>query len=69
MELRSEAGFGEGFQRRSAQYRASMYMQDDNTSTEERISRLIEGTRQFIFTDLLLLTPVAARGFKKTKAR
>lgn len=34
----SEAGFGEGFQRRSAQYRASMYAE-----TEERISRLIEG--------------------------
>ncbi|CAH0550171.1 unnamed protein product, partial [Brassicogethes aeneus] len=35
----SEAGFGEGFHRRSAQYRASMYGE-----TEERISRLIEGT-------------------------
>lgn len=34
----SEAGFGEGFQRRSAQYRASMYAE-----TEDRISRLIEG--------------------------
>ncbi|CAG9860290.1 unnamed protein product [Phyllotreta striolata] len=35
----SEAGFGEGFHRRSAQYRASMYGE-----CEERISRMIEGT-------------------------
>ncbi|XP_019764503.2 hemicentin-2 [Dendroctonus ponderosae] len=34
----SEAGFGEGFHRRSALYRASMYGE-----CEERISRLIEG--------------------------
>ncbi|XP_030745151.1 hemicentin-1 [Sitophilus oryzae] len=34
----SEAGFGEGFHRRSAMYRASMY-----GDCEERISRLIEG--------------------------
>ncbi|KAL1513908.1 hypothetical protein ABEB36_003247 [Hypothenemus hampei] len=34
----SEAGFGEGFHRRSALYRASMY-----GDCEERISRLIEG--------------------------
>lgn len=34
----SEAGFGEGFHRRSAQYRASMYGE-----CEERISRMIEG--------------------------
>lgn len=33
-----EAGFGEGFHRRSALYRASMYGE-----CEERISRLIEG--------------------------
>lgn len=34
----TEAGFGEGFHRRSAQYRASMYGE-----CEERISRLVEG--------------------------
>lgn len=34
----SEDGFGEGFHRRSAQYRASMYGE-----CEERISRMIEG--------------------------
>lgn len=34
----SEAGFGEDFHRRSAQYRMSMYGE-----AEERISRLIEG--------------------------
>ena len=36
----SEAGFSEGFHRRSAQYRASMYALQE---TEDRISRLIEG--------------------------
>ncbi|XP_063921788.1 neural cell adhesion molecule 1 isoform X2 [Zophobas morio] len=35
----SEAGFSEGFHRRSAQYRASMYALQE---TEDRISRLIE---------------------------
>ncbi|XP_018564247.2 hemicentin-1 [Anoplophora glabripennis] len=34
----AEGGFGEGFHRRSAQYRASMYGE-----CEERISRLVEG--------------------------
>ncbi|CAG9765891.1 unnamed protein product [Ceutorhynchus assimilis] len=38
----SEAGFGEGFHRRSAFYRASMYGE-----CEERISRLIEGVSLF----------------------
>jgi hypothetical protein len=36
----SEAGFSDGFHRRSAQYRASMYALQE---TEDRISRLIEG--------------------------
>lgn len=36
----SEAGFSEGFHRRSAQYRASMYALQE---TEERISKLVEG--------------------------
>ncbi|XP_060524605.1 hemicentin-1 isoform X2 [Cylas formicarius] len=43
----SEAGFGEGFHRRSALYRASMYGE-----CEERISRLIEGPD-------LILAPVS----------
>ncbi|XP_056634796.1 hemicentin-2 [Diorhabda sublineata] len=42
----SEDGFGEGFHRRSAQYRASMYGE-----CEERISRMIEGPD-------LILSPV-----------
>lgn len=39
----SEDGFGEGFHRRSAQYRASMYGE-----CEERISRMIEGKEQIV---------------------
>ncbi|XP_015837630.1 hemicentin-2 isoform X2 [Tribolium castaneum] len=45
----SEAGFSEGFQRRSAQYRASMYGLQE---TEDRISRLIDGPD-------LILAPVS----------
>lgn len=39
----SDDGFGEGFHRRSAQYRASMYGE-----CEERISRMIEGNSYFL---------------------
>ncbi|XP_068894173.1 neural cell adhesion molecule 1 isoform X1 [Tenebrio molitor] len=45
----SEAGFSDGFHRRSAQYRASMYALQE---TEDRISRLIEGPD-------LILAPVS----------
>ncbi|XP_045461222.1 hemicentin-1 isoform X1 [Harmonia axyridis] len=38
-ELNSEAGFGSGFHRRSAQYRASMYGMDD---VERRISNIVD---------------------------
>lgn len=39
MEMNSEAGFGSGFHRRSAQYRASMYGTED---IERRISSMVD---------------------------
>lgn len=51
----SEAGFGEGFHRRSALYRASMYGE-----CEERISRLIEGI--IYYTQFLYYRIVVDKG-------
>ncbi|KAL3285926.1 hypothetical protein HHI36_000444, partial [Cryptolaemus montrouzieri] len=51
-EVNSEVGFGEGFHRRSAQYRASMYGPEE---VEMRISRIVDSKIIYFLSIIIIM--------------